>query len=484
MENYLEKINSLVSEAMQAARDEGEKEALAKYNSVLEEYKTTSATDYAKKVQDITAYYDSKLKEADADYAKKLEEAKKAAYSEGYEAGRAEQAVEPEPSVPDTPAEPEVPVFEPADVSATFNLENSAATAFLNCGYTDAIALSGTSKVNDYYKNVVEGSHPSWTEIDNPVILGETGDKVYLTLNGVTKEYEGNTPIHNLIPQSIYACEIKRDDVIVGVGNIRTEGYLRMLDLDDTNNQIVNARDLGGWKCEGGRVAYGKMLRSAYFPEGMKYDSESSRKLRDIGLTIEIDINNKYNHADCGWRELNYSFSSYEGLISHPGSMKSYMKTVLAEIEAGGCVLTHCYAGADRTGTLSAVILLMLGVSAANVVIDYEMTSLSCWYNFMRINENGLRKFFKALSKLTGTTYQEKITWWLTKKVGLTASEIERFKKVLIVSEYANEEEEAEAKTIKPLTVVARDDDFAEVGNATYNNGDVESDKLYAVQLC
>lgn len=362
----------------------------------------------------------SDLEKAAAEFETRLEES----YSQGYQQCLADYKA----THPGTEEEPELPEA----ISTTINLENRAAAGFLQCGYTDDIALEGKTKVDDYIKEAVEGDHPSWTEVTNPLIIGEDGDIVMLTLNGITTAHDGNKPIYNLIPQRTYDVQILRDGKVVGSGTVKTTGHLRLLDLDDPKYQVVNARDLGGWKCEGGRVAYGKMIRTAYFPKGITYDTEVARKIRDLGVTLEIDIYNKYNHGAAGWTEANYSFYDYEGMLSNPKNVKSYMTRVLKELEAGGCVLTHCWAGADRTGTLSAVILLMLGVSAANVVMDYELTSMSCWFNRMRINENGLRDFFKALVKYPGDTYQEKIYYWLTVKVGLTADQIKRFKAVMV----------------------------------------------------
>lgn len=90
MEDYLNKINALVAEAMEAAREEGKAEAAAECRAEIEKARA----------------------EAAAEYEAKLEKAREAAYEAGRQAALKEVAEKPaEPSEPEEPKpmEPEVP---------------------------------------------------------------------------------------------------------------------------------------------------------------------------------------------------------------------------------------------------------------------------------------------------------------------------------------------------------------------------------------
>ena len=148
----------------------------------------------------------------------------------------------------------------------------------------------------------------------------------------------------------------------------------------------------------------------------------------------------------------------YAAMLTKTTYVKSVFTRILTETEKGGCVLLHCNAGADRTGTIVAVLLGVLGVPAWRIVQDWELTSFCHWFNFKiigqweeRVNDpemeavarkefpdGELRAFFRAMEAAygaNGETFQQQCTAYLTKKVGFTAAQIERLKKALVEGE-------------------------------------------------
>ena len=236
-------------------------------------------------------------------------------------------------------------------------------------------------------------------------------------------------------------------------GSFTTEGTVRMIDLGEG----VNCRDIGGYPCEGGYVAYNKVIRGAHI-DSATYNSASAVALRTMGITAEIDLrlkNKKYTQPNLGLKYYGTMYNSskavtydnyglvtgYAAILTNPKNIKNCLEAIATEAENGGGVFFHCYAGADRTGTLATLILLMLGVSEENAIKDWEMTSFSCWYNFKRIDterwdeypKGEMRGFYKALKSYSGNTLQEKVTNWLKNKASVSQSLIDRLKKVLVV---------------------------------------------------
>ena len=92
-------------------------------------------------------------------------------------------------------------------------------------------------------------------------------------------------------------------------------------------------------------------------------------------------------------------------------------------------VYFHCHAGADRTGTVAALLKFMLGVSEDDVATDYELTSISPYGGRFRTHEM-YDSFLKYLLTL-GSTYKEAATNYLL-SCGITEEEIQTLKDIYL----------------------------------------------------
>jgi protein-tyrosine phosphatase len=74
----------------------------------------------------------------------------------------------------------------------------------------------------------------------------------------------------------------------------------------------------------------------------------------------------------------------YIYVLKEKGSViKEILREVLRTLVCGDCVLIHCVAGKDRTGIVSALLLMIAGVNDCLVVRDYAETD-DCYATFLK----------------------------------------------------------------------------------------------------
>jgi protein-tyrosine phosphatase len=153
-----------------------------------------------------------------------------------------------------------------------------------------------------------------------------------------------------------------------------------------------NFRDVGGLATATGRVRSGVLYRS----DGLHRLGEAGRAaLVDLGIGIVIDLRDANEIAvmpdDLGGLDLEVlQLPVFEGSGASQGPNVSldtlYTRIVeqhagvvvgaIREIASAGdrAVVVHCTAGKDRTGIVTALTLLAVGVHRDDVVADYART--------------------------------------------------------------------------------------------------------------
>jgi len=173
-------------------------------------------------------------------------------------------------------------------------------------------------------------------------------------------------------------------------------------------DRVLNFRDFGGWETPHGKIARGKLYRSASFHEATDADVD---KLNAMSLRFLVDLRRPEEraHEPSRWSNdacrvifndegagpgtslpphlvallqsdlspqatRDYMTSLYRD-IPYDARLISLYRDWFAELGEGGTGVVHCAAGKDRTGIACALTLFALGVDEDAIFADYEFTN-------------------------------------------------------------------------------------------------------------
>jgi hypothetical protein len=188
-----------------------------------------------------------------------------------------------------------------------------------------------------------------------------------------------------------------------------------------------NVRDLGGLPLsDGGTTACGAVVRSDT-PD--RLTEKGWTALGDYGIRTVIDLRTPGEHqAGAGYRPPWLTVLSAP--LHHPSDVRppgyvtpltyrpflarrpercAAVVSALARVERGG-VLIHCVAGRDRTGIVSMLLLALAGVSVADIVEDYELSSVRLKPLFEKLGEADEGPAIEAMLAREGTTVRQTVT--------------------------------------------------------------------------
>ena len=178
---------------------------------------------------------------------------------------------------------------------------------------------------------------------------------------------------------------------------------VRLISLIDENGKGPrNVRDIGGYPgLDGKRIKDGMIYRGGYLNH--RYGADDAYALTDYGRNImanELGIKGEIDLRTSGVDDVDalaegklpqtknqicdnnpyykFTITQYDLIFNNSESqknIKNIFKT-LAKKESYPLYL-HCNAGADRTGTICALIEFLLGVTEENATRDFELTSFS-----------------------------------------------------------------------------------------------------------
>ena len=217
-----------------------------------------------------------------------------------------------------------------------------------------------------------------------------------------------------------------------------------------------NTRDLGGYSNLEGKVTkYHSLIRSDYPEYPCKEDIDF---LKSYGITTVIDVRgleevskrpSGLSNVD-GFEYYNFPVDEGSGVPESKEEVPfSYMRIAeaaempnvfrcMANVESG--VIYNCTAGKDRTGVISAILLLHAGISDDNIIQNYTLTK-----EYIREKLNWFRENVPEIDIDIITPYNEYMEEFLRlfrskfdstieyfKNLGLTEGEIKRLRNKLL----------------------------------------------------
>ncbi len=212
----------------------------------------------------------------------------------------------------------------------------------------------------------------------------------------------------------------------------------RMLYIDGTKN----VRDIGGLKTiEGNLVGQGLFIRSAELNKTQAITQKGLEQLYRLGIASVIDLRDSLDNPQLviSWlqryiRPVNDDGSGMEPYLYGLKNTTVSIRTVFKElaIAQNYPVFLHCRIGADRTGTIAALLEAILGCSEQQMGLDYMWTSLSLtgsrdttysqWTNMIA--------YLKSFDKETYTI--QRGSWNYLQSIGVSVKELIAIRTIFI----------------------------------------------------
>ena len=330
----------------------------------------------------------------------------------------------------------------------TYTQVNSPVAAYLaNASYSPS----------DYSSSVIETYAVGTTGKDRPdgaaVTLPSAGT---LTIQDGARSYSvavsaGNYTIYNITPGGTGTYTLRdSSDNIVAAGVLKPTGVLRMI---NGGGDTFNIRDLGGWTCDGGTIKYGMVFRGGELNgDNVTLTNDQKRLFRDLlGIRSEIDLRGNsdvdgdddiYGTADditssALGDDVNYlrrAIAAYAGGVDLTNATQcDYYRDIFKQLAADAlssrpCYI-HCVVGADRTGTVCALIEALCGAAQSDIDKDYELTAfcgelraryVSTWVGLMTY-----------LNSLPGDNLRDRTVYYLY-QIGVTIDEMNALRRSII----------------------------------------------------
>ena len=353
------------------------------------------------------------------------------------------------PDPPDPPEPPKVHHIVPTSPvdNGLLSLAGDDITEFVE-NYTFALS---DQYVKDYdHYQAKESATLTWdVEEDANYYLVELSSSEDLTNSSVYLTNDESVEIDGLLPGKYYYWRVNAyyDTKIIQsyTFTFETRGIPQTIYLDT----VKNLRDLGGMvTSDNKRIKDGMVFRGAN-PDGVSQE-DKDYMLNTLGIKTEIELRN------AGEGQLNrlgvencIRISDNGGLyydtdpngISHASGRAALLKELrLFADESNYPIYFHCAIGRDRTGSLAAVLLSLLGVSKKDMCIDYEM-SMFALASTADIR-SGLCTALDLVNQLftiynyiyggyTGATMKEKTEAFLL-DIGMTQQEINSIRSILL----------------------------------------------------
>lgn len=210
-------------------------------------------------------------------------------------------------------------------------------------------------------------------------------------------------------------------------------------------NGVVNVRDMGGYKAEGGRVRQGLLYRGGCFEDLVDKSREITPagvdELKLLGIKTDVDFRREAEQErqltweltkNAGFDRLGISAGEYGQLFEKEELKESQAQFIrLLADKTAYPIYFHCWAGADRTCTFAFLIGSILGMGEDDMICDYEFTSLSP-HGCRTHRSGGWKNIMSGLDEYEGDTIQSKAVNYLKKYLGVNDDILNKIREILI----------------------------------------------------
>ena len=227
-------------------------------------------------------------------------------------------------------------------------------------------------------------------------------------------------------------------------------GRVRWLEVDG----VRNVRDCGGWNgLRPGRMYRGAEMDGSQFrgidpnnPDAKKHANDLTEKGREVmrremRIACDLDLRKtegRVQHSPIGddIRLELHPVKAYKAFLEDKDTSARCLK-VFAD-EHNFPIYVHCAGGADRTGTVCALIEGLCGAQEADVCTDYELTTYGIGRRARTDRPYGFATLMSEVKKRNGSTLAEKIADLMENHFGLTKDEIAAIRRNLRKNQHAS----------------------------------------------